>query len=92
MLTTSVAGVKSWSRRSKKVLDKVVDFSASNFGGVHSAFWLKITCSVRRTGFMLCTLPLDAFHPYHATAYSIVRSVVFSILGGYPEVDTQKQS
>jgi hypothetical protein len=39
------------------LLDKIVCFAMSDFGRTHAAFRLKITCAVRRYGFLLRTLP-----------------------------------
>jgi hypothetical protein len=39
------------------LLDKIVCFPTSDFGGTHAAFRLMITCAVRRYGFLLSTLP-----------------------------------
>jgi hypothetical protein len=40
------------------VLDKIVCFATSEFGGAHAAFRLMITCAVRRYGLVLRTLSL----------------------------------
>jgi hypothetical protein len=61
----------------EKLLDKIVDFYASAFGGAHSAFRLMITCAVRRCGILLRTLPLDVCRPYLATADSALRVDIF---------------
>jgi hypothetical protein len=39
------------------LLDKIVCFAMSDFGGTHAAFRLMITYAVRRYGFLLRTLP-----------------------------------
>jgi hypothetical protein len=38
------------------LLNKIVGFAMSDFGGTHAAFRLIITCAVRRYGFLLRTL------------------------------------
>jgi hypothetical protein len=42
------------------LLDKIVCFATSGFGGAHSDFRLLITCAVCRHELWLCTLPLNA--------------------------------
>jgi hypothetical protein len=78
--------VHSWLQDSvatqRQLLDKIVDFFVSGFVGAHSAFWLMITCAVRRYGFMLRTLPPYVCHMYLATA----DSAVFRIIGVFPEI------
>jgi hypothetical protein len=39
------------------VLNKIVCFATSDFGGAHVAFRLMFTCAVRRNGFLLHNLP-----------------------------------
>jgi hypothetical protein len=39
------------------LLDKIVCFAMSDFGGTHAAFRLMITCAERRYGFLLRTPP-----------------------------------
>jgi hypothetical protein len=56
-----------------------VEFFASDFGGVHSAFRLTITCTVRRYGFLLHNLPPDVCRPYLAAADSVVWYAIFRI-------------
>jgi hypothetical protein len=45
------------------LLDKIVCFATSDFGGAHAAFCLMITCAVRRYGLMLRTPPHDICRP-----------------------------
>jgi hypothetical protein len=73
------------------LLDKIVCFTQSDFGGAHAAFRLMITCAIRRYGFLLRTLPLDIYRPYLATTYRAVRSTFFRILGVSEDVQTLDQ-
>jgi hypothetical protein len=45
------------------LLDKIVCFAMSDFGGTHAPFRLMITCAIRRYWFFLRT-PLDICRPY----------------------------
>jgi hypothetical protein len=53
--------VHSWLQDTVEVhqfiLDKIICFAMSDFGGTHAAFRLMITCTIRRYGFLLRTLP-----------------------------------
>jgi hypothetical protein len=71
------------------LLDNIVLFTTSDFGGAHAAFQLMITCAVRRYGFLLRTLPFVMCRPYLATAYMAVRA--FRILGVSQKVQTLDQ-
>jgi hypothetical protein len=73
------------------LLDKIVCFAMSDFGGTHAAFRLMITCAVRRYGFLLCTLPPYICRPYLATPYRAVRTIVYRILGVSHVVQTIDQ-
>jgi hypothetical protein len=57
--------VHSWLQDTVEVhqilLDKIVCFAMSDFGGTRAAFRLMITCAVRRYGFLLRTLPPDIY-------------------------------
>jgi hypothetical protein len=81
----SINYAHSWLQDSdagqQKLLNKIVDFFASDFGGAHTVIRLIITCAVRLYSFMLHTLPLDVCRPYLATANSDVRTVVFRNFG-----------
>jgi hypothetical protein len=63
------------------LLDKIIYFALSDFGGTHAAFRLMITCAVRRYGFLLRTSPHDICRPYLAAANRAVRNTAFRILG-----------
>jgi hypothetical protein len=43
------------------LLDKILCFPMSDFGGTHAAFHLMVTCAVRRYGFLLRTLTPHMF-------------------------------
>jgi hypothetical protein len=73
------------------LLDKIVCFTMSDFGGTHAAFRLMITCVVPRYGFLLLTLPLDICRPYLATANRAVRATVYRILGVSLDAETLDQ-
>jgi hypothetical protein len=45
------SGLQDSVAAQQKILDKIVDFFASDFGAVYSAFRLVIMCAVRRYGF-----------------------------------------
>jgi hypothetical protein len=63
------------------LLDKIVCFAMSDFGGIHGGFRLMITCAVRRYGLLLRTLPRDVCRPYLNGADISVRTTIFRILG-----------
>jgi hypothetical protein len=63
------------------LLDKIVCFAISDFGGTHVAFRLMIKSAVRRYGFLLRTLPPDICRPYLVAADIPVRIAIFQILG-----------
>jgi hypothetical protein len=69
------------------MLDNMVCFAMSDFGGTHAAFRLMITCAVRRYGLLLRTLPPNICRPYFATADRAVRATLYRILG--VSLDTQ---
>jgi hypothetical protein len=69
------------------LLDKIVCFAMSDFGGVHADFRLMVTCAVRRYGFLLRTLPPYICRPYLAVANRAVR-FVYRILGVSPDAKT----
>jgi hypothetical protein len=73
------------------LLDKIVCFAMSDFGGTHAAFRLMLTCAVRRYGFMLRTLPLDICRPYLASADRAVRAAVYRIIGVSLDAQTLDQ-
>jgi hypothetical protein len=73
------------------LLDKIVCFAMSNFGGTHAVFRFIISCAVRRYWFFLRTFPLDICRPYLATANRAVRVAVFRILGVSQDVQTLDQ-
>jgi hypothetical protein len=54
-------GVHSWLQGTVEahqlLLDKIVCFAMSDFGGTHLAFRLMITCAVRRYEILLRTFP-----------------------------------
>jgi hypothetical protein len=87
--------VHSWLQVTVEVhqmlLDKIVCFAMSDFGGTHAAFLLMITCAVRRYGFLFRTLPPYICRPYLAIAYRAVRSAVYRILGVSQYVETFDQ-
>jgi hypothetical protein len=61
------------------LLDKIVCFALSDFGGTHVAFRSVITCAVRRYGLLLhTTLPPYICRPCLATAHRIVRTSISS--------------
>jgi hypothetical protein len=62
------------------LLDKIVCFAMSDFGGAHGAFRLMITCALRRYGFLLRTLSPDICRPYLAAADRADRYAVFRTL------------
>jgi hypothetical protein len=64
----------------KLLLDKIVCYAMSNFGGTHVAIRLMITCAVRRYGFLLRTLPPHICRSYLVAAHIAVRTVVLRIL------------
>jgi hypothetical protein len=61
------------------LMDKIVCFAMSDFGGTHDAFRLMITCAVRRYGFLLSTLPHDICRMYLVVKYIAVHIEVFRI-------------
>jgi hypothetical protein len=73
------------------ILDKIVCFAMSDLGETHAAFRLMITCSVRRYGFLLRTLPPDICRPYLATATRAVRTIDYGILGVFHDVQALDQ-
>jgi hypothetical protein len=73
------------------LFDKIVCFAMSDFGGIHAAFRLMITCAVRRYGFLLRTLPQDICRPYLANANWAVRAAVYRILGVSQDAQTRDQ-
>jgi hypothetical protein len=73
------------------LLDKIVCFAMSDFGGTHAAFRLMITCAVRRYGFLLRTLPQDICRPYLANADRAIRIAVHRIFGVSQDVQTLDQ-
>jgi hypothetical protein len=70
------------------LLDKIVCFAMSDFGGTHATFSLMITCAVRRYGFLLRTLPTCIYRPYLPTPYRAVRTAIRRVLGVSPDVQT----
>jgi hypothetical protein len=70
------------------LLDKIVCFAMSDFGGTHAGFRLMITCAVRRYGFLLRTLPPYICRPYLTTEDRAVRTAVYRILGVSHDVQT----
>jgi hypothetical protein len=87
--------VHSWPQNTVEadqlLLDNIVCFAMSDFGGTHIAFRLMITCAVRRCGFLLRTLPPDICRPYLAAIDIAVRTEVFRILGVSHDVETLDQ-
>jgi hypothetical protein len=75
----------------QKVLDKIVELSASDFGGSHSTFCFMITGAVRSYGFLLRPILRDVCRPYLVTADSVVRYAFFRIFWVSPEVQTHYQ-
>jgi hypothetical protein len=73
------------------LLGKIACFAMSDFRGTQAAFLLMITCVVRRSGFLLRTLPLDIYKPYLATADRAVRTTIYRILGVSHDVQTLDQ-
>jgi hypothetical protein len=73
------------------LMDKIICFATSDFGGAHVAFRFMITCAVRRYGFLLRTLPHDICRLYLATPDIAVRTAVFRILGVSQDVHTLDQ-
>jgi hypothetical protein len=73
------------------LLDKIVCFAMSDFGGTHAAFRLMIKCAVRRYGFLLRTLPPNICRPYLATADRAVRTIVYRIWDVSQDVQTLDQ-
>jgi hypothetical protein len=71
------------------ILDKIICFAMSDFGGALAAFRLMITCAVRRYEFVLRTLPHDICRPYLAIAYRAVRTALSRILGVSRDLQTQ---
>jgi hypothetical protein len=53
--------IRSWLQDTVEahqiLLDKIVCFAMSDFGGIHAASRLMLTCAIRRYGFLLRTLP-----------------------------------
>jgi hypothetical protein len=86
--------VHSWLQDTVKahqfLLDTIVCFAKSDFGGAHVAFRMIITCAVRRYGLLLRTLP-RGYLPYLATRDRAVLTVVFRILGVSHDVKTLDQ-
>jgi hypothetical protein len=70
------------------LLDKIVCFDVSDFGGAHAAFRWMTACTVRRYGFLPRTLPPDICRLYLGVAYRVVRTAVFGILGVSHDVQT----
>jgi hypothetical protein len=71
------------------LLDKIVCFDMSDYGGTHTDFRLMIMCAVRCYGFLLRTLPPDICRPYLGVACRAVRTAVFvQILGVSQDVQT----
>jgi hypothetical protein len=87
--------VHSWLQNTVEahqlLLDKIVCFAMSDFGGTHAAFRLMITFAVHRYGFLLRTLPLDIVLKYLATEDSVVRTKAYRILGVCHDVQTLDQ-
>jgi hypothetical protein len=87
--------VQSWLQDTVEahqlLLDKIVRFAMSDFGGTHAAFRLMITFAVRRYGFLLRTLPPDICRPYLATTDRAVRAAVYRILVVSPDAQTLNQ-
>jgi hypothetical protein len=73
------------------LLDNIVCFAISDFGGAHPAFLLMIKCAVRRYGFLLRTLPPDICMPYLANADRADRYAFSRIFGVSHEVQTLDQ-
>jgi hypothetical protein len=73
------------------LLDKIICFAMSDFGGTHAAIRLMITCVVRRYGFLLRTLPPNIYRPYIATADRALHTTVYRILGVSHDVQTLDQ-
>jgi hypothetical protein len=63
------------------LLDNIVCYAMSDFGGTHAAFRLVITCAVRRYGLMLRTLPPNICRPYFVAADRAVRKAFYRIFG-----------
>jgi hypothetical protein len=70
------------------LLDKIVCFAMSDFGGAHAAFRLMITWAVHRYGLLLRTLPSNACLPYLTIADRAVRYAIFQILDVSKDVQT----
>jgi hypothetical protein len=70
------------------LLDKIVCFTTSDFGGAHLAFRLMITCAVCRYGFLLRTLPPNVCRPYFTTADKAVCAAFSRMFGDFHDVQT----
>jgi hypothetical protein len=77
--------VHSWLQDTVKahqlLLDNIVCFAMSDFGGTHAAFRLMITCAARRYGILLRTLPTYICRPYLDIADRAIHIAVYRILG-----------
>jgi hypothetical protein len=62
------------------LLDHIVEFSESDFGGAHSDFPIMITCVVSQCGLMLRTFPIHICRPYLAIDIDI--EIVYNDTGG----------
>jgi hypothetical protein len=67
------------------LLDNIVCFAMSDFGGIHAAFRLMITSAFK---FLLRTPPPNIYRPYLATADRAVRNTLYRILGVSHDVQT----
>jgi hypothetical protein len=73
------------------LLDKIVCFAMSKFGGAHAAFRMMMTCAVRRYEFLVRTLPHDICRPYLVAASIAVRIADFRISSVSHDVQTRDQ-
>jgi hypothetical protein len=67
------------------LLDKIVCFAMSNFGGTHAASRLMIAMG------SFSAPPLDTCRPYSVAAYITARTTVFRVLGDSQDVQTLGQ-
>jgi hypothetical protein len=63
---------------------EIVNFSASVFGGAHSAFRLMTACAVRHCDFLFRTPPPIVCRPYLTTAGTVSGRLPFVFLLGLP--------
>ena len=78
--------IRSWLQDTVEahqiLLDKLVCFAMSDFGGIHAASRLMLTCAVRRYGFLLRTLLSNICRPHQIVgADRAVLTAIFRILG-----------